>query len=59
MNMPKFTAQASLYRTSNHYCSLGQGSELQSGVIPQLTIADILNFLFDSRGGSDATAQRS
>ena len=37
MNMPRFTAQASLYRTNNRYCSLGQQGELQStAVISQL-----------------------
>src|SRR4051795_9121347 len=37
MNIPEFTAQASLYRTSNHYRSFGQRSEQQRTiVIPQL-----------------------
>jgi hypothetical protein len=57
MSLPGFTAQVSLYRTSNRYCSLGQGSELQSGVIPQLSIADILGILGLGRdGGGAATA---
>lgn len=37
MNMPEFTAQASLYRSNNRYCSFGQQGELQkTAVIPQL-----------------------
>ncbi len=37
MSMPEFTAQASLYRTSNRYHSLGQRGQPQSAVvIPQL-----------------------
>jgi hypothetical protein len=37
MSIPEFTAQASLYRTSNHYRSLGQRGEPQRTiVIPQL-----------------------
>lgn len=37
MNLPEFTAQASLYRTSNRYRSLGQRGEPQRTVVmPQL-----------------------
>ncbi len=56
MKMPEFTAQASLYKTSNSYRSLGQRGELQSGVIPQLMIADILDFLFGGGGGGGGAA---
>jgi hypothetical protein len=56
MNLPGFTAQVSLYRTSNRYCSLGQGSELQSGVIPQLSIADIIDAIFGGGGGGGGAA---
>jgi hypothetical protein len=51
MKIPEFTAEASLYRTSNSCRSLGQSGEQQSGVIPQLMIADILDFLFGGGGG--------
>lgn len=33
MNMPEFTAQASLYRSNNRYCSLGQQGELQRTLV--------------------------
>lgn len=41
MNMPQFTAQASLYRSSYRYRSLGQRGELQTTVvIPQIPNKD-------------------
>jgi hypothetical protein len=41
MNIPQFTAQSSLYRSSNRYRSLGQRDELQTTVvIPQLPQKD-------------------
>jgi hypothetical protein len=51
MRIPEFTAEASLYETRNRYLSLGQMGELQSGVIPQLSISDIIDFLLGGGGG--------
>ena len=45
MNMPKFTAQASLYRTSNRYRSLGHSGG------PQTT--DLAPQLFRASGGTE------
>jgi hypothetical protein len=63
MNLPAFTAQASLYRTSTIYRSLGQWGEPQRTVlIPQLrgpgagSLADCLNDCADAH--PDWTAAR-
>ena len=56
MKIPEFTAEASLYRTSNSYCSLGEPSELQLGVIPQLMISDIIDAILGRGGGGGGAA---
>jgi hypothetical protein len=53
MKTPGFSAEVVLDPAiqHKHYGGLFTGTSDQTGVIPQLSIADILNFLFGERGG--------
>jgi hypothetical protein len=57
MNIPGFSAETSLYKTSRHYRSIGKFNQADGTVYPALSINDLVkfspDFYFDRQGWRD------
>lgn len=47
MNMPGFTAEASLYKASKHYLVVASGTASSAQVVPQYGLCDKARYLCD------------